>query len=247
MPPSDHNGWASSARFLSPLPEPCMKFSLTRLSPRQSAGHIPPRHGCWRPAPATCEAPRPRSGLGRCLIAHLARGPSLRRVMLSTPITATTTSSDFRSALHHFPEQPVISVATSRSTPDWRPGAIYAGAETDLPRSVPNCAYVPIPIRRRVPRCCPSKVFAPSMAFARVRGARLPHWSAFAGTITTLTQDSSSYGPYACSPPKQATLSWGFDSRVSPSIAHQLHGCLVITMTGLSPASSTQLRGTPNA
>jgi hypothetical protein len=167
--------------------------------------------------------------------------------MLSTPIIARMTSSDFRSTLHHFPGPPVIGVATSRSTPGWQPEAIDAGAETDLPRSVLNCAYVPIPIRRRVPRCCTSKVFTPSMAFARVRGARLPHWSAFAGTITTLTQDSSSYGPYACSPPLQATLSWGFDSRVSPSIAHQLHGCLVITMAGLSPASSTQLRGTPNA
>ena len=35
-------------------------------------------------------------------VAHPARGPSLRRVMLSAPIIATTPSSDFRSALRHF-------------------------------------------------------------------------------------------------------------------------------------------------
>jgi hypothetical protein len=36
------------------------------------------------------------------VVAHPARGPSLRRVVLSTPIIATTPSSDFRSTLHHF-------------------------------------------------------------------------------------------------------------------------------------------------
>ncbi len=32
----------------SPLPKPCMRFSRTRLSPRQSIVRIPPCHGRWR-------------------------------------------------------------------------------------------------------------------------------------------------------------------------------------------------------
>ena len=87
-------------RFLLPLPKPDMKFSLIRLSPGQSTGRIPWRHSGWPPVPVTREAPRPES-LG-CCSHHPARGPSLRRVMLSTPIIATMPSSDFRSALHHF-------------------------------------------------------------------------------------------------------------------------------------------------
>ena len=93
---------------------PCVRFSLTRLSPRQSTGRIPL-------ATALATGPsdlRGSSTAGRSWPLrdrHLARGPSLRRVMLSTPIIANTASSDFRSALHHFPGLPVIGVATSRS------------------------------------------------------------------------------------------------------------------------------------
>jgi hypothetical protein len=46
-------------RLQLPPPEPCVTFSVTRLSPRQSTGRIPPRHRRWRPAQATGEAPRP--------------------------------------------------------------------------------------------------------------------------------------------------------------------------------------------
>ena len=44
-------------RFLLPLPKPDMKFSLIRLSPRQSARRIPRSHPCWRRA----QAPAPGS------------------------------------------------------------------------------------------------------------------------------------------------------------------------------------------
>src|SRR6266545_6918030 len=92
-------------RLQLPPPEPCVTFSVTRLSPGQSIGRIPPRHRRWRPAPATGEAPRPL-GLGRCR-RHPARGPSLRRVLLSrrsslplwpppTSARRSTTSRDLR-------------------------------------------------------------------------------------------------------------------------------------------------------
>src|SRR6266496_3453866 len=140
-------------------------------------------------------------------------------------------SSDFRSALHHFP-----------GTPGRQPGATKAGAETDLSCSAMGCVVVPLPLRRRVPGCCRSKLFAPSVAFALAVGARLPLVPAFAGLLTTRPQDSSSYGPTTCSSPK-ATLSWRFDARVSPPAGHQLRGCLAITPTGLSPASPPPLAG----
>ena len=49
-----------------------------------------------------------------------------------------------------------------------------AGAETDLSCSVIGCPTVPLPIPRRIHRRSTSKFFAPSMAFAHLRGARLP-------------------------------------------------------------------------
>jgi hypothetical protein len=49
-----------------------------------------------------------------------------------------------------------------------------------------------------------------------------------------------SYGPITCSPPT-ATLSWRFDSQVSPPAGHQLRGRLATTPTGLPPASPSQL------
>src|SRR6266508_1078972 len=105
-----------------------------------------------------------------------------------------------------------------------------------------GCVVVPLPLRRRVPGCCRSKLFAPSVAFALAVGARLPLVPAFAGLLTTRLQDSSSYGPITCSSPK-ATLSWRFDARVSPRAGHQLRGCLATTPTGLSPASPPPLTG----
>src|ERR1700680_4426515 len=56
-----------------------------------------------------------------------------------------------------------------------------AGAETDLSCSVMGCPTVPSPIPRRVRGRCTSKVFAPSMAFAHLRKARLPLVPADAG------------------------------------------------------------------
>ncbi len=221
-----------------------MTFSVIRLSPGQSTGRIPWRNPGWPPAPATREAPRPR-GLGRCS-RHPARGPSLRRVMLSAPITATMTSSDFRPAPRHF----TFSAYRLRPLPEHpgqHPRAVNAGAETDLSCSAVGCVIVSLPIRRRVHRCRTSKVFAPSVAFAHALGARLPHGPPVSrGLFNDADTGFLSYEPITCSPPK-ATLSWRFDSRVSPSAGHQLRGRLAATPAGLSPASPPQLRRTHNA
>jgi len=69
--------------------------------------------------------------------------------------------------------------------------------------------------------CCDSKVFAPSMAFAREVRARLPLVAANAGfNLTTRQSDSSTYGPITRSPPKAAS-SWRFDQSDSPSAVDQ--------------------------
>ena len=104
--------WAS-LRFLDPPSEPCMRFSRTRLAPRQSTTDIPPCHWRWSMTRAVLNSSQtftcgliagwaiPRSVPDRST--HLATGPSLRRVMLSTPIIATNMAcSDFRSPLPPF-------------------------------------------------------------------------------------------------------------------------------------------------
>ena len=149
-----------------------MRFSLIRLSLRQSTGHIPLCHQGWPPAPATAKLLDPK--VLAVAVAHLTRGPSLRRVMLSAPIMATTASSDFRSALHHFTGPPLIGFAAAGHSRTATLEPSDAGAETDLSCSTMDCVIVPIPIRRRVPRCRISKIFAPSLAFAHPRRARLP-------------------------------------------------------------------------
>ena len=56
----------------------------------------------------------------------------------------------------------------------WHPKGLTAGAETGLSCSHDGCPSVPRPIRHRVLRCCISKLFAPSMAFAHGCQAQLP-------------------------------------------------------------------------
>src|SRR6266508_2145536 len=97
-----------------------MRFSLIRLSPRQSTSRIPLTPPGLATGPSAREAPRPRRVLA-VAVAHLAKGPSLRRVMLSTPIIATTPFSDFRSALRHFTGLPLIGFAAARH-PGRHPG-----------------------------------------------------------------------------------------------------------------------------
>jgi hypothetical protein len=109
-------------------------------------------------------------------VAHPARGPWLRRVMLSTPIIATIASSDFRSALRHFTFD-AYRLRLYRQPQGRHSLTVIPGAETDLSCSIRDCVTVPLPIRRRVHRCRNSRLFAPSVAFAQLHEARLPHES----------------------------------------------------------------------
>ncbi len=144
-------------------------------------------------------SPSHPSPVGR---AHLAGGPSLRRVVLSTSITATMPSSDFRSTLHHFTGSPLIGFAATEHRRSATCGH-NAGAETDLSCSVMSCTTVPPSIRRRVPGCCTSKVFTPSMAFAPVVRARLPLFPlASRGRLTTLQGSLDAADRLLARPPK---------------------------------------------
>jgi hypothetical protein len=178
-----------------------------------------PRHGPRHHAVGGCAAgkaiPRPFLGLG----AHLARGPSL-----GAPPFRRVTAYRFR-----------------RYRP---PRAGTRGHNTPVPRRISPVPWPTIqPFRSPYPggsigAALPSssRRRSPSPIFAGLGSRTCPATQA----SLTRRQDSSSYGPVGCSPPK-GTLSWRFDGRVSPSAGHQLRGCLAITPTGLSPASRPQL------
>jgi hypothetical protein len=82
--------------------------------------------------------------------------------------------SDSRSALAHFTGTPLIGSDAPRPPLRWHPRGLSAGAETGLSCSHDGRPTIPRPLRRRVPRGCISKLFAPSMAFALLPRARLP-------------------------------------------------------------------------
>ena len=230
-----------SPRFLLPLPKPDMRFSLIRLSPGQSTGRIPRRHSGWPPIPATHQAPRRIDSVLAVAVAHPARGPSLRRVVLSTPILATTPSSDFRSTLHHFAGH-AYRFRCYRSTRRRHPPGPCCRCRDGSLLFHDGLCDRSAPITPTGLWCCTSKVFTPSVAFAPICRARHPHVSRYCGVGHDADTGFLAYGPITCSPPT-ATLSWRFDSRISPSAGHQLRGRLAATPTGLSPASPSQLPG----
>lgn len=179
-----------SPRFLLPLPKPDMRFSLIRLSPGQSTGRIPRRHSGWPPVPATHEAPRRLDSVLAVAVAHPARGPSLRRVVLSTPILATTPSSDFRSTLHHFAGH-AYRFRCYRSTRGRHPPGPCCRCRDGSLLFHDGLCDRSAPITPTGLWCCTSKVFTPSMAFAPICRARHPFVSRAAGWVTTRLQDSS--------------------------------------------------------
>jgi len=97
--------------------------------------------------------------------------------------------SDSRSALPRFTGPPLIGLAAPRPPRGWHPRSLTAGAETGLSCSHDGSPTVPRPLRRRIPRCCSSKCFTPSLAFARGCRARLPVVP-LAGVLLTTRQAS---------------------------------------------------------
>ncbi|WP_176231994.1 hypothetical protein [Candidatus Hakubella thermalkaliphila] len=105
-------------------------------------------------------------------------------------------------------------------------------AEEDLPSSLTYCHHIPLPIHRRdYQQCCP-RFFLLSVAFAQSNGARLPH------TLSGIVTLRCGRIPFMVRTVDllaslQSTLSFRFDARISPDAGNQLHGLLVVTMTGL--------------
>jgi hypothetical protein len=218
-----------------------MRFSLIRLSPGQSTGRIPRRHSGWPPIPATHEAPRRVDSVLAVAVAHPARGPSLRRIMLSTPILATTPSSDFRSTLHHFAGHAYRFRCYQSTRGRHPPGPCCRCRDGSLLFHDGLCD-------RFRSQYADGSLVLHIQGLHTVHGLRpyLPGSAPVCLPLCGVDHDAVtgflSYGPTTCSPPT-ATLSWRFDSRISPSAGHQLRGRLAATPAGLSPASPSQLPG----
>jgi len=163
-----------------------MRFSRTRLSEivHRTAVGAAVYHFAWhspsRPDTVPSGALAPFSGVSSLRI-HQRFPPS------DTPtkcgpfppralprFSSTTDHSDSRSALPHFTGTPLIGFVAPSPPLGWHPRGLTAGAETGLSCSHDGFPIVPRPLRRRVLRCCASKLFTPSMAFARGHEARLP-------------------------------------------------------------------------
>jgi hypothetical protein len=118
--------------------------------------------------------------------------------------------------------------------------ACVAGVETDLSCSTMGCVIVPLPLRRRVSGAAHPRSSHRSWPSPVGAGLGTRMSPAGAGWVHDADTGFLAYGPITCSPP-MATLSWRFDSRISPSASHQLRGRLAATPTGLPPASPSQL------
>jgi hypothetical protein len=136
-----------------------------------------PRHRTVGGCTAGKAIPRPFLSLD----AHLARGPSLRPGCVVPAIHATYGPRRLPLGAPPFRRVAAYRFRRYRAPRDGSPRPHHAGAETDLSCSVAGYPTVPIPIPRRVHRRCASKLFAPSIAFAHLRRARLPHLSCNAG------------------------------------------------------------------
>ena len=174
--------------------------------------------------------------------AHPATGPSLGQVLMSIPIIATTPCADFRCALDRF--------VGCTYRPRVLPGT--AGWQT--------CGHS-LPVRRRIsPVPCSAVQTFRSPCAGRFLGVAPPRSSPRpwpsprgkglgsvsgppkGGRCYDAAGFTRCYGPLARSTPKGLCRD-ASALRISPRAGHQLHGCLVITVAGLPPASRTQLPG----
>ncbi len=121
------------------------------------------------------------------------------------------------------------------------PRGLTAGAETGLSCSHDGYPSVPRPLRHRVLRCCISKLFTPSMAFAHGHQARLPVGpfrgkSSRRGRLRFMLRTGGLHSPIGSLTPR-------VDAQVSPNAGGLLQRVLVPPLAGLSPASHRELPG----
>jgi hypothetical protein len=173
-------GWAQSRRFpfgcmwsispgpqppQFPLPEPCMRFSRTRLSPRPSISRIPPCQRRWRVTQASLTVRRPhRQRAGRLIALQAIPRSSLvashtwLEALRSDRVMLSRSSSLLRpppTSARHFTVSQVrwLSVSMLPGTTSWRSVVFYMpGVETDLSSSKDTLLTIPRPLRREVPR-----------------------------------------------------------------------------------------------
>ena len=149
--------------------------------------------------------------------------------------------SDSRSALPHFKLISLIKFAPPSPPLGWHLRGLTAGAKTGLSCSHNGCPAVPRPLRRRVPRCCISKLFTPSMAFAKSHQARLPVDPlqgnlSRRGRLRFMLRTGGLHSPFESSTPR-------FDAQVSPAAGGLLRRVLAPPSAELSPASHRGLSG----
>ena len=137
----------------------------------------------------------------------------------------------------HFPGSPVIG----HRFPAARSAGCRAGE--GLPSSRRHYRCVPRPIRRGVLHGCASRLFAASMAFTLISGARHSLLPPEGETSNDAAGFASCYGPHRRSPMR------AFDAGLRPGpfpgqAASLLPGLLAATRTGLPPASDDELTNT---
>lgn len=131
---------------------------------------------------------------------------------------------------------PVIGRDASDSTP-----AAGCRAGEGLPSSRRHLRNVPCPIRRGVPRGCPSRIFTASMAFALISGARLslspPSRAGLQRRrrLRVMLRTASSLPLHRAF--DAGLRRWAFP----PDTASLLPGLLAATRTGLTPAGDDEL------
>jgi len=153
------------------------------------------------------------------------------------------TSSDSRSALPHFVGYSAYRVRRSQSTHGLAfPSDLTAGAETGLSCSHDDSPTIPRPLRRRVLRCCISKLFAPSVAFAHSTRARLPA-GPLRGLLTT-RQTSLDAADWRVAPSLKKARPHASTPESLRTPVGCYEGVLAPPSTGLSPASRHELRRT---
>jgi hypothetical protein len=135
----------------------------------------------------------------------------------------------------HFPGSPVIG----RHAPATKSAGHRAGE--GLPSSRRHYRHVPRPIRRGVPHGCASRLFAASMAFTLISGARHSLLPPEGETSNDAAGFALCCGPHRRSPIR------AFDAGLRPrpfpeEAASLLPGLLAATRTGLTPQATTSLR-----